>query len=80
MDIYFKDPLDADLHFHTLNGGVFADFDLTSIPNSTSGREQHGGMFVYRPGRTHEGRAGKGGPALTFNGLNGAIRLHTKTL
>jgi hypothetical protein len=70
MDVYFQEPLNADLHFKTLNGGVYADFDVSSIP----------GKPLVSDRRNSSARAGSGGPALTFNGLNGAIRLHTKTL
>ncbi len=80
MDIYFKDPLNADLHFKTLNGGVFADFDVAPLPGGNQSAEQRNGKFYYRSDRNGTARAGKGGPALTFDGLNGAIRLHTKTL
>ena len=79
MDVYFKEPLNADLHFKTLNGGVFADFDVAPLPSSQAA-EQRDGKFYYRSNRNGSARAGKGGPALTFDGLNGAIRLHTKTL
>lgn len=77
MDVFFKEPLNADLKFKTLNGGVFADFDVT--PQPISG-EQRNGKFYYRSDKNGSARAGKGGPVLTFDGLNGAIRLHTKTL
>ncbi len=80
MDVYFKEPLNADLHFKTLNGGVYADFDVTPLPGVTQASEQRNGKFYYRSNRNGSARAGKGGPALTFDGLNGAIRLHTKTL
>ncbi len=80
MDVYFKEPLNADLRFKTLNGGVYADFDVTPIPGVTQASEQRNGRFYYRSNRNGSARAGKGGPALTFDGLNGAIRLHTKTL
>ncbi|SPE34691.1 conserved exported hypothetical protein [Candidatus Sulfopaludibacter sp. SbA3] len=79
MDVYFKEPLNADLHFKTLNGGVYADFDVSPIPGTVSASQRNGG-FYYRSDRSSSARAGKGGPALTFDGLNGAIRLHTKTL
>lgn len=79
MDVYFREPLNADLHFKTLNGGVFADFDVSPIPDAVQG-EQRDGKFYYRSNRNGSARAGKGGPALTFDGLNGAIRLHTKAL
>lgn len=79
MDVYFQSPLNADLHFKTLNGGVYADFDVAPIPTSVSGQLQ-GGKYLYRTGRESSGRAGAGGPTLRFDGLNGAIRLHTKSL
>ena len=77
VDVHFQPGLDADLHFHTLNGGVYADFDVTAIP--TPGSEKSNGMFVYRSSRRQmDGRAGKGGPQLSFNSLNGSIRLYSK--
>ncbi len=79
MDIYFKEPLNADLHFKTLNGGVYADFDIAPLPSPVKAEQRNGG-FYYKSDRNGSARAGKGGPALTFDGLNGAIRLHTKTL
>lgn len=80
IDVYFKEPLNADLHFKTLNGGVYTDFDVSPLPVAGQATRNSNGMFVYRSDRNGAARAGKGGPSLTFNGLNGAIRLHTKTL
>jgi hypothetical protein len=74
MDVYFQPPLNADLSYQTLNGGVYADFDVTA-----SGQLQ--GARFGGPGRHQtNARAGSGGPHLRFEGLNGAIRLHTTTL
>ena len=78
MDVYFKEPLNADLHFKTLNGGVFTDFDVAPLP--IAGEQRNGGFYYRSDHRNGSARVGKGGPALTFDGLNGAIRLHTKTL
>ncbi|MBZ5624112.1 MAG: hypothetical protein LAQ69_36245 [Acidobacteriia bacterium] len=81
MDIYFQPGLDADLNFHTLNGGVYTDFDITTRPMKPANVDNVDGKFVYRSDRrTMEARVGKGGPELTFNALNGAIRLHSKAL
>jgi hypothetical protein len=81
MDVYFQPPLDADLNFHTLNGGVYADFDITTRPSKLAGGQNSDGRFVYRSdSRSMEARTGKGGPELTFNALNGPIRLHSKGL
>lgn len=74
MDVYFQPPLNAELDYKTLNGGVYADFDVSS-----TGQLQ-GGRYPYRGNRENHGRAGSGGPTLRFEGLNGAIRLHTTTI
>ena len=80
LDIYFQPVLDADLNFHTVNGGVYTDFDITTRPTKVSG-DNVNGKFVYRSDRrSMEARSGKGGPELTFNSVNGAIRLHSKAL
>ncbi|HYW42304.1 MAG TPA: hypothetical protein VE959_05575 [Bryobacteraceae bacterium] len=77
VDINFQPGLDANLHFHTLNGGVYADFELTALP--ARGGENTNGKFIYRSDRrAMDGRAGKGGPELTFHTLNGPIRLRSK--
>jgi hypothetical protein len=77
VDIYFQKPLNASLKYHTLNGGVWADFDVQ--PETTSSGNGH---LIYGPARSNRNgsaRVGSGGPQLSFEGLNGAIRLHTKT-
>ena len=77
IDIYFQPSLDADISFKTLHGGVYSDFDVTTVPAVLQG-EGSGTRFVYRTGGNMKVRAGKGGPALSFHTLNGAIRLHSK--
>ena len=79
MDIYFQPPFDADLSFSTLNGGVYTDFDVTTRPTQASAGENVNGGFLYRSSHNSmDARVGKGGPELTFNALNGPIRLHSK--
>jgi hypothetical protein len=81
VDVYFQPNLNAELKFHTLNGGVYSDFEVTAQPLPVSAAEKAEGRFVYRSDRrTMSGRAGKGGPRLSFNSLNGAIRLRSKAL
>ncbi len=77
IDIYFQPSLNADIAFKTLHGGVYSDFDVTTVPTVIKG-ESSGARFVYRTGGDMKVRAGKGGPALSFRTLNGAIRLHSK--
>jgi hypothetical protein len=77
IDIYFQPSLNADIDFKTLHGGVYSDFDVTTVPTVIKG-EDSGTRFIYRTGGNMKVRAGKGGPALSFRTLNGAIRLHSK--
>jgi hypothetical protein len=79
VDVYFRDGLNADLKFKKLNGGIYTDFDVTAAPQTEAG-ESRDGRFVYRSSRMIGGRTGKGGPELSFETLNGSIRLHTKNL
>jgi len=78
IDVYFQPSLDADIDFKTLHGGVYSDFDVTTVPTVIKG-EVSGTRYIYRTGGNMKVRAGKGGPALSFRTLNGAIRLHSKT-
>jgi hypothetical protein len=80
VDVYFQPGLNADLHFKKLNGGIYTDFDVTALPVPASSGDSQNGRFVYRSDRMVMGRAGKGGPELSFETLNGSIRLHSKTL
>ena len=77
IDIYFQPSLDADISFKTLHGGIYSDFDVTTVPTVIKG-EGSGMRFIYRSGGNMKVRAGKGGPALSFRTLNGAIRMHSK--
>lgn len=80
VDVYFQPGLNADLHFKKLNGGIYTDFDVTALPVPASSGDSRNGKFVYRSNRMVMGRAGKGGPELSFETLNGSIRLHSKAL
>ena len=79
VDVWFQNGLNADLKFKKLNGGIYTDFEVTALPQTVAG-DSSGGKFVYRSDRKMAGRAGKGGPELTFDTLNGSIRLHSKTI
>jgi hypothetical protein len=79
IDVYFAGTPDADLHFRKLNGAIYSDFEMTMLPNGGSTNSE-GARWVYHSDRNIGGRAGKGGPELSFETLNGSIRLHAKTL
>ncbi len=76
LDIYFAQELSADLLFKTFNGEIYSDFEVTPRTIPTAAAEQRNGKFVYRSNRLRGGRAGRGGPELSFDTLNGNIRLH----
>jgi len=80
IDVYFQPSLDADLHFKRLNGEIYTDFDVTLLPTQIGSIRDLNGRYVYRSDRSAAGRAGKGGPELDFETLNGSIRLHSKAL
>jgi hypothetical protein len=79
VDVYFQKDLNADLHFKKLNGAIYTDFDVTSLPVTATGSTENG-KFVYRSSGKMAVRAGRGGPELSFETLNGSIRLHTNAL
>ncbi len=78
VDVYFQPGLNADLSFHTLNGGIYTDFDVVTRP--AAGTTQNvDGKFLYRVDRRNmNARTGSGGPELKFDTLNGSIRLRSK--
>jgi len=80
LDIYFQPGLNADLRFKKLNGGIYTDFEVSALPLPVSSGGDQNGKWVYRADRSMSGRAGKGGPELSFETLNGSIRLHSKNL
>jgi DUF4097 and DUF4098 domain-containing protein YvlB len=78
VDVYFHSDPDADFNIETMHGGVYADFDVTTLPTTVKG-EISGNRFVYRSGGNMKVRAGKGGPEISLHTMNGSIRLHTKS-
>jgi hypothetical protein len=76
LDAFFPGDLSADLLFKTLNGQIYSDFDVSPRATPVVQSERRGGKFVYHGDRLSGGRAGRGGPELSFNTLNGSIRLH----
>jgi DUF4097 and DUF4098 domain-containing protein YvlB len=76
LDAYFPSELSAELLFKTLNGQIYSDFDVSPRATPVVESERRDGKFVYHGNRLSGGRAGRGGPELSFNTLNGSIRLH----
>jgi hypothetical protein len=76
LDLYFQPGFSADLLFKTFNGEIYSDFDVAPRVVAQSDGGQHNGKFVYHTNRGGSGRVGSGGPELSFDTLNGNIRLH----
>jgi hypothetical protein len=58
-----------------MNGGLFTDFETTALPQTAATAERRGNRFVYRSNRTVSVRVGSGGPELSFETLNGDVRV-----
>lgn len=66
----------ADFRFKTMHGEVYSDFDVTRLPKAAPVREERtekDGKFVYRSEGFTGVRAGKGGPEIKLETLNGDI-------
>ncbi len=75
IEAFFQPGLSADLSFQTLNGQVYADFDVTLKANAGAQAEQRDGKFIYRSHGVRNAVVGQGGPALSFDTVNGSITL-----
>jgi hypothetical protein len=80
LDVYLQPGLNADLDFHTVNGGVYTDFDVMTRPVQANAQNVNGRVLYRVDRRDMAARAGSGGPDLKFSTVNGAIRLHSKSL
>lgn len=75
VELAFQPGLAADFKLKTFNGEALTDFDVTLVPATVSPvpAKKEGGKFVYRQERFTQVRAGKGGPLITCDTLNGDI-------
>ncbi len=71
----FAQNLSADFRFKNMNGGIYSDYELSSLPPRQATEERNKGHFVYRADRYTGGRVGNGGPQISIENLNGAIRI-----
>lgn len=79
VEVTLQPGLSADLEYKTFHGGIFTDFDLTGSPSAVSGTaESKNGHYVYRSHGFSRSRVGSGGPQLSFETLNGDIRILKK--
>jgi hypothetical protein len=74
--VTFPRSLAADLSLKSFNGGLFTDFDTTALPVEAERVERNGRpRYVYRQRGFTKVRVGAGGPLLTFDTLNGDVKI-----
>jgi hypothetical protein len=73
--VTFPPDLSADLRLKTFHGDLLTDFDVEPLPVQTTSRTKADGRVVYRAGGSTAVRIGRGGPLLTFDTLNGDVRI-----
>ncbi len=79
VEVDLKAGLSADLEYKTMHGGIYTDFDLTGTSMPVAGKtERENGRFVYRSHGFSRSRVGSGGPLLSFETINGEIRILKK--
>lgn len=75
VELALREGLSAEFNLKTMNGEAFSDFETLSLPARAGKAEKHEGKFVYHHDQSTRVRAGKGGPVLTCDTLNGNIYL-----
>ena len=75
IEASFPRSLAADLRLQTRNGGIFTDFETTGLPQPAATVERRNGKSIYRSSGAVHVRVSSGGPALSFETLNGDVRV-----
>jgi hypothetical protein len=75
LDVTMPGTLAADVRMRTRHGDLLTDFDTTPLPRGAVTTERRGARTVYRQDGRAAVRVGSGGPELTFETLNGDVRL-----
>jgi len=76
IEAAFPPNLSADLRLKTLNGQAYTDFEATALlPSPAEAGERSKGRFVYKTNHFSRVRIGSGGPELSFETVNGDIRI-----
>ena len=74
IDVAFPQDLKADISFKAVHGEIFTDFDSQPIAaEPVSDRTRQGGKLVVRTGGNSGIRIGGGGPAYSFETVNGSV-------
>jgi hypothetical protein len=74
IEVAFPADLAADLDFKTMHGEIFTDFDVEPIARSPASEQtRDGDTLVIRTQRSSILRVAAGGPAYSFETLNGDV-------
>jgi DUF4097 and DUF4098 domain-containing protein YvlB len=74
--VTFPRDLAADLRLKTMNGQLLTDFDVEMLPvQAQVSRSSTKARFVYKSSGTTRVRVDRGGPELSFETLNGDVRI-----
>jgi hypothetical protein len=74
--VTFPRDLAADLRLKTMHGELLTDFEVQTLPVQPEvTRSGTNGRFVYKAGGATRVRVGRGGPELSFETLNGDVRI-----
>ena len=80
IDVSFPQDLKADLSFKTMHGEIYTDFDSEAIASQpVSDRSRDGGKLVVRAEHGSTIRIGGGGPAHSFETVNGSVYIRKVT-
>lgn len=63
----------ADFRLKTFNGEIYSDFPVTYLPARPPASARRDGKYVYKSDRSFGVRAGRGGPEIRLDTLNGDI-------
>lgn len=75
LELSLQPGLSADLRFKTWNGEALTDFDVVPLALEPAQEEIDGGRRVIRSPSWSSVRVERGGPQLSFETLNGDIRI-----
>ena len=77
IQVTFPRDLAADLRLKTMHGELLTDFDVEALPVQAEATRSatSQGRFVYKAAGTTRVRVGRGGPDLSFETLNGDVRI-----
>lgn len=75
IETEFPPSLSADLQLNTFNGEVYSDFTVSRLPPRAPTVDRKGRKRIFKRGDASAVRVGSGGPELSYDTLNGDIRI-----